>query len=570
MHELVIRGGSVVDGTGAPPRTADVGVDGGLITAVGRVDGGARRVVDADGLLVTPGWVDVHTHYDGQLFWDPLITPSSWNGVTTVVLGNCGVGFAPARPDQHEWLIELMTAIEDIPSETLRRGVPWGWETFGEYMDCLDRTPRAIDVGALVPHGAARAFVMGERSVEELASPTEIEQIVELIRDGMRAGALGCSTNHMTAKTAIVPGTFAGEDELVAVAGMVGSHGGILQTNPAGFIGDGPEGTALRELELMSRLSHAGRMRVTFPVVQYDESPEFWRRILAWCEELNAAGAMLTPQVLGRPMNSLLSLISRNPFRDTPTFQKHAALPRPELAARLADPTVRSQIMSEVVEVDRARPAYHRFDMEAIFPMADPPDYEPTVDDSIAAIARRAGVDPVELLYDRLLDDGGNATFLWVKMNYAYRNGDVVREMIEHPATVLGLGDGGAHCLTLCDSTTPTTILTQWVRDRSRGPRLPIERAVNELSSRPAAAFGLTDRGMLAPGMKADINIIDLDDLRLGKVEFLEDLPGGAPRVVQRTTGYVATFVSGEQIYDHGSETGARPGRTIRRTAVRP
>jgi N-acyl-D-aspartate/D-glutamate deacylase len=560
VHDLVIRGGTVVDGTGAPARTADVVVDDGLVIEVDRADGQARRVVDADGLLVTPGWVDIHTHYDGQVFWDPLMTPSSWNGVTTVVMGNCGVGFAPARPDQHEWLIDLMSAIEDIPTDTLRKGVPWGWESFSEYMECLDRIPRSIDVGVLVPHGAARGFVMGERSVRGLAEPDEIEAIVALMREGMQAGALGCSTNHMTVKRAIVPGTFAADEEILAVASIVGEFGGLLQTSAAGFLGESPEGTAQGEIELMRQMSVVGGgCPVTFAVVQYDDDPDFWRSILGWCADANRDGGHLVPQVLGRPLNTIASLRSRNIFDASPTFAQCRDLPLPVKLERLRDPAVRAKILAEMTTANRGR---HR--MEAIFPMQDPPNYEPTPEESVAGIANRQGRPVDDVFYDMLLDRDGEATFLSISNNYSERNGDVVLEMIEHPMTILGVGDGGAHCITLCDATTPTTVLTHWVRDRTRGRRLPIERGVYELTRNTAQNFGLHDRGALLPGLRADVNLIDLDRLQLGKMEFLEDLPGGAQRVIQRTKGYVATFVRGEMTFEDGMDTGARPGRTIR------
>jgi N-acyl-D-aspartate/D-glutamate deacylase len=563
MHDLVIRGGTVVDGTGSPARTADVIVDDGVIVEVGRASGGARRLLDADGLLVTPGWVDVHTHYDGQVFWDPLLTPSSWNGVTTVVMGNCGVGFAPARPDHHEWLIDLMTAIEDIPTDTLRKGIPWGWESFPEYMDCLDLIPRAVDVGVLVPHGAARGFVMGERSIRGIASPSEIAAIMTLLRDGMKAGALGCSMNHMTVKRAVVPGTFAPDEELLAVAGVVGEFGGVLQTSPAGFLGESPAGTAEREIDLMRQLSLAGgSCTVTFPVNQYEDEPDFWRRILQWCNDANHLGARLVPQVHGRPLNTIASLRSRTIFDGSPTFTQYRPLPLSERLAHLRRPDVRAQILAEMATADRGR-----YRMDLLFPMQDPPDYEPLPDHSVDAIARRQGRPVDEVFYDMLVGQDGESTFLAISMNYAKRNGDVVLELIEHPMTLVGQGDGGAHCLTLCDATAPTTVLTQWVRDRTRGRRLSLERAVYELARNPARHFGLPDRGELVPGLRADINIIDFDRLQLGRMEFLDDLPGGAHRVVQRTKGYVATIVCGEIIFDDGADTGARPGRTIRHSA---
>lgn len=568
MHDIVIRGGNVVDGSGGPARIADIAVAGGNIVEIGRVRGPARREIDADGLLVTPGWIDVHTHYDGQVFWDPMLSPSSWNGVTTALLGNCGVGFAPARLDSHDWLIELMTAIEEIPGDTLRAALPWGWETFPQYMDCLDRTPRGIDIGVLVPHGAVRAYVMGERSIRELASSAEIAAMREIVAGGLRAGALGCSMNHSNKKSAVVPGTFAADEEVLAIASAVGDCGGMIQTSIGGLIGDGPPGTAEKEIELMRRMSLAANgAPVTFSVVQNPRDPEFWRNIFAWCETANRSGARLVPQVLGRPLNSLVSLSSRNPFTGGATFEALRGLPLAERAARMRQPEVRHSVLAEAAVLEGQRPGYRRYDMDRVFPMSDPPDYEPLPERSLAAISAAEGRAPEEILYDQLVEGPGDATLLWAMMNYSEGSTEAVREMIMNPMSLLGIGDGGAHCLSLCDATTPTTILTHWVRDRTRGPRIPLERAVHEMTGHPAAMLGLDDRGLLATGRRADINLIDLENLRLGKPEFVNDLPGGGRRIIQRTRGYVGTFVKGIQVLENGQETGERPGAVIRREA---
>jgi N-acyl-D-aspartate/D-glutamate deacylase len=559
----LICGGTVVDGTGSPARTADVLIENGVVVAVGKIDAAGAKIVDADGLLVTPGWVDVHTHYDGQVYWDALMTPSSWHGATTAVMGNCGVGFAPARPDEHESLIALMHQIEDIPTETLRAGVPWGWETFSEYIECLDRTPRAIDVGVLVPHGVVRTYVMGERGVRGKAAAEEIAAIAGMIGEAIDAGALGCSANRTLRKEGVVPGSFAEDDELLAMAKIVGEREAIFQTSPASFYGPQEWTPYEAECDLMRRMSLMGNMRLTFPLVQDHGDPDRWRRILEMIEAANEEGARLIPQVLARPLNAVMTLSGRHPFDRLPAYvvAVRDVGGTAGLALRLGEPTLREKILAEA----RKALADRAWLFDSLYPMTDPPDYEPAPDQSIGAAARRGGLSPMEAFYDAMLQNHGDAMFLMVAANYAGGNGDVVLEMIQHPATILGLGDGGAHCLGLCDATTPTTVLSHWARDRSRGPRLPVEIAVRELTTAPARAFGLYDRGALLPGMRADLNLIDLDALRMRVPEFVHDLPGNARRLVQRASGYVATYVAGTPVFENGEETGARPGRTIRK-----
>jgi len=564
-ESTLIRGGCVVDGTGAPPKSADVLITNGKIAAVGRVDAAGATVVDADGLIVTPGWVDVHTHYDGQVYWDPLMTPSSWHGATTAVMGNCGVGFAPVRPDEHDHLIDLMHEIEDIPAETLRAGIPWGWESFTEYLACLDATPRAIDVGVLVPHGAVRTYLMGERGIREPASSQEIQAITTMIADGIDAGALGCSANRTLRKEGVVPGSFASDEELLTIAKAVGLRNAVFQTSPASFMGPKEWTSYEAECDLLRRMSLVGNVRITFPVVQDHQDPDRWRQIFAAIDAANAAGAKLMPQILARPLNAIATLGGRHLFEKLGSFRKIAAgaTDAAELARRMSSPAVREAILAEA----RAALSARAWLLDSIYHMSDPPNYEPHPDQSIAAAARRQGVAPWDFFYDALLEQQGEAMFLMVAANYAAGNGDVVLEMIRHPATVLGLGDGGAHCLGLCDATTPTTLLSHWVRDRSRGERLPLEVAVRELTATPARAFGLRDRGVLSPGMRGDINLIDLGAIQMRPPEFAHDLPGNGKRLVQRANGYVATYVGGEVIFRNGQETGARPGRTIRRSA---
>ena len=564
---ILIKGGTLVDGTGSAPRTADVLIEDGLVAEVGRIDSPGARVVDADGLTVTPGWVDVHTHYDGQVYWDPLMTPSSWHGSTTAIMGNCGLGFAPARPEDHAALLEMMHLIEDIPLETLEAGVPWGWETFAEYLDCLDQTPRAIDIGALVPHGAVRTYLMGERGSEGEASPEDIAAICRTVGEALDAGAVGCSANRNMLKDAFVPGTKASDAELIALSKAVGARDAILQTSPASFYGKEEWSPWPRETELLREMSLAGNLRITFPVVEDHQDPARWRRIMARIDEANAEGARLIPQILARPLNAIMSLAGRHPLEKLPEFVKAAAgaASNAELAGRLRQAEVRAAILGEA----RALLADRAWVFDTMYLMSDPPDYEPHVDQSLGAQVRRKGGSSMDLFYDLLVAGTGEAMFLMVVANYAEGDGSTVMDMIRHPATIMGLGDGGAHCLGLCDVTTPTTVLTQWVRDRSRGPKLPIEQAVKALASDTARAFGLYDRGVLAPGMRADINLIDMPAMRMGAPVFIRDLPGNGRRLVQKATGYVGTFVKGEQILANGEDLGARPGRTARRAPVR-
>jgi N-acyl-D-aspartate/D-glutamate deacylase len=482
-------------------------------------------------------------------------------------MGNCGVGFAPARPDRREDLMQLMNIIEDIPIETLREGIPWGWETFPEYLDALDKTPRAIDVGVLVPHGAVRTYLMGERGVDQPADAEEIAAICKMIGEAVEAGALGCSTNRTLRKPGVVPGSFAADDELLAVCRTVGERDGIIQTSPASYIWPDEFSPWPAETDLIRRMSLAGKLRLTFPLVQDHDDPGRWRQIMAMIRAANAEGARLIPQVLARPLNAIMSLTGSNPFQKLPAFQAitEDAPDNAELAARMRDPAVRERVLAEAHKLLAGMTGF----FGASYHLGDPIDYEPDPELSFKVQAARQGISPIDYAYDLLASGDGETMFLAVAANYADGNGDVVYEMINDPQTIIGLGDGGAHCLGLLDVTTPTTVLTQWVRDRTRGPRMPIEVAVRALSASNAEAFGLYDRGVIAPGKRADINLIDHDNLRMGRPSFADDLPAGGRRIVQRATGYVGTFVKGEQILANGEDTGARPGRTIRRTAAR-
>ncbi len=562
MHELVIRGGTVVDGTGAPALTADVAVNGGQITEVGRIDSRAEREIDADGLVVAPGWVDIHTHYDGQVTWDPELTPSSWHGVTTVVMGNCGVGFAPVRPGAEGFLIELMEGVEDIPGTALHEGIDWAWESFPEYLDALDATPRAIEVAAQVPHAALRAYVMGERAHDREATADEVAEMSRLAEEGLRAGACGISTSRTilhSSKHGLVPGTDAPPDELLALGDAIGRAGhGVFQlvSDQQGGIGD-----RAWLVELVERTGATA----TYALAQTGHAPEAFREALAAAVEDQAAGRRIIPQVASRPTGMLFGLQSSlHPFFTHPTYRTLADLPLPERVARLRQPEVRAALLAEETSTKNpiARGLMQRWSQ--IFPLGDPPDYEPPSSASIESVAAREGRSPQEVALDWLLEQDGKAFLFAPLASYADHDHEAIREMITHPATTLGLSDGGAHCGLICDVSMPSYLLTHWVNGRSRGERIGLEHAISLQTSRTAAAYGFTDRGVIAPGKRADLNLIDLDGMALHAPEMVFDLPAGGRRLIQKATGYVATLVAGEVTFERGEATGQRPGRLVR------
>jgi N-acyl-D-aspartate/D-glutamate deacylase len=565
VHDLVIRGGTLVDGSGAPAAAGDLAVDGGRIAAVGGKAGPGRREIDATGCLVAPGWVDVHTHYDGQVTWDPYLTPSSWHGVTTVVMGNCGVGFAPARPDRHQWLIGLMEGVEDIPGTALAEGIDWQWESFPEYLDAIARLPRAIDVAAQVPHGAVRAYVMGERGARnEPATPDDVAEMARIVREALGAGALGFSTSRTLLHRAIdgepVPGTFANEQELLGIGRALGAAGhGVFE-----LASDlAPESA---EFAWMEQLAAETGRPVTFACLQNDVDPEQWRRSLRATEAAAARGARVVPQVAGRPTGLLLGLQSTfHPFADHPTYRAElAALPLAERVRRMGDPSLRARLLAERPGPNLPIAQFIAASLHKLFPLGDPPDYEPPPERSVKAIAEREGRAPQEVAYDLLLQREGRELLYFPLLNYAGFDFEAIREMLLHPQAVIGLSDGGAHCGILCDASMPTFLLTHWVRDRRRGPRLPLEQVVRMQTARTADLFGLADRGRLAPGLRADLNVIDLANLRIDPPEMAFDLPAGSRRLVQRCAGYRLTVQSGEVVFADGEPTGALPGRLVR------
>ncbi len=575
MYDLVITSGTVVDGTGVAPRPADVAVAEGTIAAVG--PGLARngsKTIDATGLLVTPGFVDVHTHYDGQVTWDSVLEPSSLHGVTTVVMGNCGVGFAPVRPGQEDWLIQLMEGVEDIPGAALSEGINWSWESFGEYLDALDQGRWSVDVGTQIAHGPVRAYVMGARGARnEPADPDEIAAMGDIVREAVSAGALGVTTSRTLAHRAMdgepVPGTFAAEDELFALGrALRDGGGGVFELAPAGAAGLDIV-APYSEIDWMRRLSAEIEQPVTFAMLQVGAAPDLWRELMDLSLQACAQGARLHPQVAGRPFGLLVGWEIANPFARRPSYRAIENLPITRRIEALNNPEVRAAILAETDS--EARRGLHdgvsslMADMiDNIYVLGDPPDYEPTQDRSIAGLAAAAGADRWNVLYDAMCAENGRAMLMLPMFNYVDGNHDVIREQLTHPQSVSGLSDGGAHCGLICDASVPTTMISHWTRDRIRGEKLPIEWVAKKQTHDTAAMFGLGDRGTLEPGKRADINIIDHDRIGLRTPELVHDLPAGGRRLVQRANGYVATIVAGEVTRRHGKDTGARPGRLIR------
>jgi N-acyl-D-amino-acid deacylase len=570
MHDLVIRGGIVVDGTGAVAREADVAVDGALLTAVGKNLSHGRRELDAQGLLVTPGWVDLHTHYDGQVTWDPYLTPSGWHGVTTVVMGNCGVGFAPAKPERHAWLIGLMEGVEDIPGTALAEGIRWEWESFPEYLAALERMPRALDVAAQVPHGAVRAYVMGERGAKnEKATFKDIAAMAQIVREAIAAGAVGFSTSRTLLHRAVdgepVPGTFAGDEEVLGIGRVLGELGqGVFE-----LASDlAPEA---RELAWMHRLSRETGRPVTFACLQNDFDPGQWRRLLGEASRSAAEGGRVTPQVAARPTGLLMGLQSTaHPFLLHPAYREVAHLPLAARVSALQDPERRRRLVQEPAPHPNALAAFVATAFHRLFPLGDPPDYEPAPEKSVAAIAKREGREPQEVALDLLLSREGRELLYFPLLNYANGDFEPIREMLTHPTAVLGLSDGGAHCGLICDASMPSFLLTHWVRDRSRGARLPLEQMVHAQTQRTAQLFDFHDRGALLPGMKADLNVIDFDGLRIHPPQMVFDLPAGGRRLIQKVDGYRATVSNGELTFENGEPTGALPGKLVRGPQAAP
>ena len=570
MIDLVVRNGQLVDGSGGPARRADVIVDGGRIAEV--VPAGeastasAHRVLDADGRLVTPGWVDVHTHYDAQVTWDPWVTPSSWHGVTTVVMGNCGVGFAPAAADRHEWLIELMEGVEDIPGSAMTEGITWEWTSFPEYLDAVGATPKVLDVGAQIAHGPLRAFVMGDRgAANEPATEADGLAMAALVEDALRAGALGFSTSrtplHRSKDGELVPGTSAAADELLAIGDALARAGhGVFQFAPD------HARVPVHEWPWMEALARRSGRTVSVNLNQPDQDPDVWRSVLELLEGADAGGLDIVAQVAGRSIGILYCLHgSVHPLLFHPAYAEVADLPMPARLDALADPARRRRLVHEVPDDGGFFQRVVLDKVDRMWPVDGPDiDYEPDTSTSIAAVARHRDTTPMEVLLDQLTSDDGNGMVYAPFFNYSYGDLSMTYEATLHPQTRLGLSDAGAHCGAICDGGTPTFMLTHWARDRRRGPTIPLEYIVHRQTQQTAALYGLHDRGMVAPGQRADLNVIDFDGLSFGLPRMAFDLPAGGRRLVQRAQGYAATFVAGVQTVADDQFTGALPGRLIR------
>ena len=564
-YDLVIRGGELADGDGGPLRTADVAVAGGRIVAVGAVAGRGREEIDARGKLVTPGFVDIHTHYDGQATWDSRLHPSSWHGVTTAVMGNCGVGFAPVRAQHRNRLVELMEGVEDIPGAALHEGLSWQWEHFADYLDALAQRPRDIDIAAQLPHGALRVYVMGERGARlEAATADDLRQMRQLSAEAVRAGAIGFSSsrsvNHRSITGDPTPSLRAAEDELQAIAlGLKDAGCGVLQ-----FISDFTAPSLAEEFAMFSRLVAASGRPLSFSLAQSYRAPDAWRQLLALTAAANAQGLPITAQVAPRPIGVLLGLQgSRNVFFGCAGYREIAHQPLAERVALLRQPALRARVLAEYAQAARDPLVPRAGQFNRIFSFGDPPDYEPPPERSVAAIARQRGQAPADTAYDLMLEDEGRAFLFAPFANYADGHLDACHEMLAHPHTVPGLGDGGAHVSIISDGSFPTYLLTHWGRDRARG-RFDIGWLVKRQTSDTARTVGLLDRGRVAPGYKADLNVIDLARLQVLAPVMAADLPAGGRRLLQRASGYDATIVSGVPVYRHGEATGALPGRLVR------
>ena len=580
MHDYLIKGATIVDGTGTSPRNGDIAIAEGKITAVGKVDGSAKETIDAAGAYATPGWVDVHTHYDGQVSWDDQLNPSFSHGVTSVVMGNCGVGFAPCPPGGEQRLVELMEGVEDIPGTALHEGIEWGnWETFPEYIDYLAGRAFSMDVGTQVPHSAVRNYVMGERALRhEDATDEDLAAMGRIVQEGLKAGALGFSTSRTVGHRSIsgepIPGTFAEKAELLAIGrAMKAAGAGVFQAVPAGVVGNiaGREKwTTEQEVELFAEVARASGRRCTFTLVQNGNRPEQWRNCLKIVEEANASGLCIRPQVASRPIGFVTSLRSYHMFQRRETYLKLADLPFAERLAQMRKPEVKVAILK-----DRDVPPDQRGVMAnvygllamaapAMFPIEMPINYEPDPAGNMGTLAAAAGQDVAEYMYDYLTEGGGDRFAILLGANFVDGTFSVMEEMLQHPHTTIGLSDAGAHVNLIFDAVAPTYQLTHWVRDRSRGPRLPIELIVHKQTLRNAELFGLHDRGSIQVGKRADLNLFDLQRLQLGRLEVHDDLPAGGSRILQFAQGYLNTFVAGVKTRQNDEDAGARPGRVIR------
>jgi len=572
--DLVVRGGTVVDGTGAAAFEADVGVKDGRIAAVGRITGSGVEEIDAKGQLVTPGFVDIHTHYDGQATWDGRMQPSSWHGVTTVVMGNCGVGFAPCKPSDHDRLIQLMEGVEDIPFPVLSEGLPWNWESYPEYLESLSKRRFDVDIGSQLPHAALRVFVMGERGVNrEPATEADIEAMSAIAKRAMEAGAIGFGTsrtlNHRSSDGSPIATLTAGEDELTGIAmGMAAAGKGVLQV--VSDFNDPAE-----EFAMLRRIVERSGRPLSFSLLQSPRDPEQWRDMLRYMSDAKAAGLQIRAQVATRPVGVLFGLeLTVNPFSTHASYRAIKELPLADRVARLRDPDFRARLLAEEAVSPRAPGLSPMRSWERMYLMGDDnPDYEPTPDHSIGAMAAERGVDPYLIALEHMLDGGegnGRGMIYLPLLNYAQNTLDPAYQMLQHDCVVPGLSDGGAHVGMICDGSFPTTNIIHWTRDRTRGPRLSLEKMIQGQCRDTAETVGLYDRGVIQPGYRADLNVIDYARLKLKAPSVAYDLPTGGRRLIQRAEGYTATVVAGEVTYRDGTPTDALPGRLLRGAQAAP
>ncbi len=583
MLDTLIRGGTIIDGLGVPGRTGDVGIKNGMIVELGEaISTQAKEVLDADGAIVTPGFVDIHTHYDGQVSWDDEMNPSASHGVTSIVMGNCGVGFAPVPPGGERDLIEVMEGVEDIPGTALYEGIEWGkWETFPEYLDYIASRKFALNIGAQIPHAAVRNYVMGRRGRDnEAATQDDLDKMAQIVSEGLAAGAVGFSTSrtigHRSTHGHSIPGTFAAEEEIMTLAHAMTETGkGVFELIPAGVIGDlemlgGERRTANEELELMTRISKETGRPVTFTLLQHAEAKTAWRDILEQVAAANQDGAHLFPQIASRPIGLVTNLKTYHLFQRRETFLKLRDLPFAQMLAEMRKPEVRAAILSDKnIKPDlpgTMENVYNAYKMGAshLFEIEDPIDYEPTADKSFQARADALGQDLEEFMYDFLIQDDGSRFAIVLGSNFYDFNHDAIHDMLAHPETVTGLSDAGAHVTLIFDGVAPTYQMTHWSRDRTRGAKLPLEFIVQKQSHKNAQLYGLRDRGSIEVGKRADINVIDFDHLKLGGLEIHADLPAGGKRILQPASGYIATYVNGIKTRENDKDTGARPGQLLR------
>ncbi len=566
-YDLIVRNGTVIDGTATEPREADIAIQDGRIAAIGRIDSTGRQEIDAKGLAVTPGFVDIHTHYDGQVTWDDRFSPSSGHGVTTVLMGNCGVGFAPCRPQDRDTLMNLMEGVEDIPELVMREGVPWNWQSFPDYLDTLSKRQCDIDFATQVPHAPLRVFVMGKRGVDrEPANASDLAEMATLVQEGLDAGALGFSTSrslfHRTPDGALTPTITAGEEELAAIArGMRRAGKGVIQ-----LLDDFADTTAegATEFAMLRRLVELSGRPLSFTLLDLSLYPGRWQTLLREIERAHRDGLPIRGQVAARPVAVLYGLeLSFHPFSTCPSYREIEGLTLEAKLARLRDPAMKAQLLAE-------QPTYRNPQMLAfmrsvanMFVLGDPPDYTPPADQRLDARAARLGITPLELAYDLLVGGDGRTILFHPGANYTDCSDANMASMLRHEHTVMALGDGGAHYGLICDASYTTHALTYWTRDR-KGERWPLPWAIQQLTDVPARTVGLGDRGRLQAGYKADVNVIDLDRLKVSAPRPVNNLPGGGRRLEQKAEGYVATIVGGEVTYRDGAFTGARPGRLVR------